>query len=373
MSRDYEIQEYMHNSIYIDNIKRNPYSERKRKIFFSEPDTGVNEHTGILLLIAGFGANSNSNVYKKMREKLSDNYNLITIQCDYFGYEFMQNTINIDTSELSMERLNKYFPKDEVKKIYNENNLDFNKLIDVGKNYNISLCVKEDLSGESLKNFNDMGIMQALDNIVAILKVMSIIYENGYQFNTKKVILYGHSHGSFLGYLCNRFCPGLFSHFIDNSSWLYPNYLINNRYLPYYIENMILNIEFEYLSKRIKLNSKVLDLNFLYSNFENNCEITCYHGVTDNLITHIEKRNFCRKIKKCTYNEITEEKLDGEIFKSTNHGLDADFLKLFDYSIKRMNFEEDTILNLPQQVIINTDEKKYCIDYENILPLFTIN
>lgn len=372
MAISYEISEYMHNSIYVDMSEHKPYSCRKTNIYFSEPELGINKETGILLFIAGYGGNANSNVYKKMRDEFADKYNLVTVQCDYFGYEFMQDTKSIKIPEIDKKELTKFFSNDEIEEIYNENKLDFNKLLEIGKKYNITLSVSENLSNENLYNFNDMGIMQTLDNIVAVLKVMSIMYENGHEFNTKKVIIYGHSQGAYLSYLCNRFCPTLFSAIVDNSSWLYPQYLIENRIFSYFIDNLILKVQFEYLARRINLNNKILDLNHLYSNFENTCKIISYHGVTDGLISHVEKKNFCSKISQCDYNEVTEEEVDGEIFKSTNHGLGADFLKLFDYTIENIKFEKNIFFNLQQEVIVKAGEKNYCIDYKDVLPLFTI-
>jgi hypothetical protein len=41
--------------------------ERKQHVYFSVPEE-VNEQTGFLLLIAGFGGNPLANVYKKMRK-----------------------------------------------------------------------------------------------------------------------------------------------------------------------------------------------------------------------------------------------------------------------------------------------------------------
>jgi len=58
MSKDYEITVDGHPNIYKNN------AQRKLKICFSEPDTEVNDKTGLLMLIAGFGGNSDSNVYK---------------------------------------------------------------------------------------------------------------------------------------------------------------------------------------------------------------------------------------------------------------------------------------------------------------------
>lgn len=374
MAKNYECLENMHNSIYINSVIDEPYNERKIKVYFSEPDLGINEETGILLLIAGYGGNANSNVYKKMRQQFADKYNLVTIQCDYFGYEFMQNTKNINIPEFDINILNKIFTQDEINEIYNINNkADFNKLIQIGSKYNINLNVKEDLSGETLKNFNDMGIVQALDNITAVLKVMDIIYNNQLNFNTKKVIIYGQSQGAYLSYLCNRFCPGLFSNIIDNSSWLYPQYLLSNRCLSYKVGNLNLNVEFEYLARKLNLNDKIYDLKYLYESFTNNCDIISFHGTTDNLINNKEKREFCSKIKKCLYNEIDADRVDGEIFKSTDHGLGADFINLFDYAYNKLVFEKDLFLNLPNEVIIKTDNHEYSINYNNILPILAVD
>lgn len=369
MSKSYEILQDMHNSIYIKN-NNEPYTQRKTKIFFSEPDEGINEDTGILLLIAGYGANANSKVYKKMRETFSDKYNLVTIQCDYFGYEFMQSSKCIESPKLNLEDLVGIFTEKEINDIYYDDELNFNKLISIGSNYNINLNVKEDLSNENFKNFNDMGIMQALDNIVSVLKVMSIIYENGYKFNTKKVIIYGFSHGAYLGYLCNRFAPHLFSHLIDNSAWLYPEYFLKERILIQKVGCLSVNIGFNYLAKKSFVYNKVLDLDYLYSNFHNRCKIIVYHGEDDILISSNDKKKFCSKINIFRYNEISREKIDGLIFNSTGHGLGADFLKLFDYSIKKLEFDKDFLFNL-EDIIIETDKKKYCISYNNIFPIFT--
>ncbi|MGE5628571.1 MAG: DUF2920 family protein [Solirubrobacterales bacterium] len=372
MAKDYEILEYMHNSIYKTNLTDKPYSERKAKIYFSQPDAGINKETGIILFIAGYGGNANSNIYKKMREQFADKYNVVTIQCDYFGYEFMQKTESIEASTFDFESINKIFTSEELKEIYPQNRFDFNKFLLIGSKYNIRLNVREDLSGETLENFNDMGVIQALDNISSVLRVMSIIYDNGFEFNTKKVIIYGQSHGAYLSYLCNRFCPGLFTNIIDNSSWLFPQYLLCTRCQPYKKENFELNIQFDYLARRLDIDDKILDLDYLYSNFRNNCNIISYHGVTDNLINHKQKKEFCEMIDNCIYNEITDELVDGKVFKSTEHGLDSDFIYLFDYAYNKVIYEKDTILNFPEQVIIDTERNKYVISYKDILPIFTV-
>ncbi len=373
MAKEYKFNAYGHNSVYLRNYLNNNYNKRKFNVYFSEPEMGVNDETGILLLVPGFGGNANSNVYKKMRNTFADKYNLVTIQCDYFGWEFMQSSSNVFIPNLDIKEIEKIFTKDEIKDIYNEDKgLNLINFINYGKKYNINLSLKENLDNENLENFNDMSIMQALDNITAVLRVMSIIYDNNLKFNTKKVMIFGQSQGAYISYLCNRFCPGLFTLLIDNSSWLYPQYIENNRVVTSIVDNLTMQIYFDYLIGRMSIDKELIDLKYLYSNIHNQCKVIAFHGVTDNLISSKEKKDFCGEIYNCLYCEIDSSKVDGNIFKSTNHGLNADFLNLFDFIYNRESFDKSNLLEFENKVVINTSSNKYTIDYTNILPIFYI-
>ncbi|MBZ9624574.1 DUF2920 family protein [Clostridium sp. FP2] len=372
MAKEYCITESAHNSVYAHNTVKDNYKDRKINIYFSEPDEGINSDTGILVFIAGFGGNASSNVYKKMRNELADKYNLVTIQCNYFGWQFMQQAEKMVVPNIDINQIKQVFTEEDMKNIYIDGKFDFNEFLEKAIKYNLKITVNADLSGETLEDFNDMGIMQAIDNITAVLRVMAILYDNGYEFNAKKVIAYGHSHGAYLSYLCNAFAPTLFSLIIDNSAWMYPSYFKNNRYLIHNADKFTLNFEFDYLAKKIDIDKELLSLSHIYSNFRNVCKIICYHGITDNLISSAQKSRFCEIVANCEYNEISLNEVDGDIFKSTNHGLDADFLKLFDFIYNKVNkeFEKGSFIDLQNEVIIKTNNGEYLINYDNILPVF---
>ncbi|MBG9940486.1 DUF2920 family protein [Brevibacillus formosus] len=359
MAKDYHVNWSAHPNIY------NNYSERTFNFYFSEPEAGVNTETGLLLLIAGFGGNANSNVYKKMRRVFADQYNLVTVQCDYFGHEFMQG-YQSPQFNLTSQDMESVFTPDEIKMIYKEG---FNPslFLDIASKYHIGVAAYEKLN-ESKENFNDMGIMQALDNITAICYVIQILKDNNLKFNPKKTIIYGHSHGAYLGYLCNAFAPNLFNLLIDNSSWLFPVYLKGDRHLYSKIGNMLLDISFKYIASTTDYDAEILHLPTLYKKFNNQCEIQSFHGTTDNLISHINKQRFCTSLANCTYHEISDEKLDGTIFQSTNHGLDSDFLALFDYVMKNMTFVQSDILHL-NSTHLKTQTHNYHFDYTSGIPL----
>lgn len=371
MAISYETEVFSQNSIYNKKIYTTS-DKRKLKVYFSVPQNGVNDETGLVLFVAGFGGQANSNVYKKMRDKFADKYNLVTIQCDYFGYEFMQSAESIFLPYIDKEKLSEVFSSEEIKETFKNGQLDFMTLLNIGSKYSINVDVRADLSTENEDNFNDMGILQAIDNITAVLNVMNILYDNNYYFNAKKIIIYGHSHGAYLSYLCNALAPKLFSLIIDNSSWLYPVYLIKDRHrvLINTYGNLKLRTRFDYLAKKLIDDTEFLDLSYLYSKLKNNCSIISYHGITDDLISYKDKSAFCKNISNCIYNEISEDNVDNVVFKSTNHGLDADFLELFDYTMNNFNikFEKDSKFDLENEVVYETSKHKYIIKYDNVIP-----
>lgn len=299
MGSEQSYEMYGHPSIYKPK-------ERKLKVYFSEPSNGVNKDTGILLLIPGFGGNANSNVYRKMRKCFADQYNLVVLQCDYSGWEFMQQPNNI-TVNLSKEILSKMFNQREIEYIFKDKEF-FSRLLEIANKYNYNILCHEMLN-EDLTNFNDMGIMQALDNISAVISLIEIIKDNGYEFDESKIMIYGHSHGAYLAYLCNAFAPNLFSVIIDNSAWLFPAYLKSNRYVNKVYGNTLVSVQFEYLAKTIHHDEELLYLPSLYKKFHNNCRIICYHGTNDNLISNKDKKIFAMGVSNLIYNEISSNEV----------------------------------------------------------------
>lgn len=376
MAKEYSISIQGHPNIY-------KFCQREFKLYFCEPENGINEKTGLILLIPGFGASSSSKVYKKQRSLFSDNYNMVTIQCDYFGNEFMQDEVDSVQYDIDLDKLSEVFTKGEILQIYNKqnNNIDLKELVNIAHNYSMKINLQGLVQlPETIENFNDMGIIQALDNITAVLVVIEILKDNNYIFNNKKKIIYGHSHGAYLAYLCNAIAPNLFNLLIDNSAWLFPVYLQRNRQIDVTQGNIIFSFFFDYLAKKnLYYDEELLDLMSLYKKFHNKCKIVCYHGNADKLVPCKYKRMFCELIENCSFNEITNNDVDGRMFKSTEHGLNADYLLLFDYVMNKYNILDDHVEfdNMPRfielpEVKIETKKNKYIIDYSKGVPILEV-
>jgi hypothetical protein len=103
---------------------------------------------------------------------------------------------------------------------------------------------------------------------------------------------------------------------------------------------MRLNVKFDYLANHLNMDREILKSGNLYDNFVNECRIVSYQGVDDQLIKWTEKKPFCKNISFCEYHQINKKDVDGVVFGSASHGLDADFLKLFDAVMQHQEFDQ---------------------------------
>jgi hypothetical protein len=352
MAKEFKIMTTTCSNIYNNN------SSRELCVHYCEPEGGVTGDTGILILIPGFGANINSNVYKKMMSVFADRYNLVTVQCEYFGQRFMwEDATNHPTITLNMERVKDIITKEQTHDLVENKLLDNeNYVIELARQWNL---VTQGILDESLEEFNDMGILQAIDNVIAVLSVADRIKQDGQVFNKNKIIAYGHSHGAYLAYLCNAFTQNMFALVIDNSAWLFPAYLTAARSVLFTEFSMLLH----YLAKQSLYDEELLNLKKLYKKFDNKCKIMCFHGVDDNLTSLNDKKEFGKKLNRFIFKKITKDHVDGKIFKSTNHGLDADFLELFDHAMNKQKFivnNENLVLS---PIHLKTQTNEYIFDY----------
>lgn len=344
MSEQHSINIPAHRNIYTGT------SNRELRIDFCTPQNGVNESTGLLILVPGFGANIDSKVYTKMRAVLADEYNMVTIQCNYFGSSYMQSANQFSLKDPDI--LQTILTLDELEEI----NKDSSNLLSVLSEKNILLRVIA-IMDESLEEFNDMSFMQAIDIISAIEVVKIILNDNNLKFNPNRIIGYGHSHGAYLLHLSNRLVPNLFSFLVDNSAWIEPGYFSDNRNLIQRIGNSTLVIEFDYLAKKVIKTKKDLNLEKLYKGFHGDTQVLSFQGDDDNLVNHLEKKRIVGNIKNSDFILVEKEDVDNIKYKSNSHGLNADFLELFSFALE---------LERPRKEIEKND-LKYIVDFESVL------
>lgn len=352
MAKNYEIEVYSQPNLY------RPES-RTMTVYFSEPDSGIRRDTGILLLIAGYGGEANSNVFQKMRRQFADKYNLVTVQCNYFGWQFMQTPHDV---KITADILEKYLEPEEIVRLFED--YEGNKELLAGK----TITYETDL-GETMECFNEMGHVQAMDQLVAIKVVTDILEQNGYCYDKTRVIAYGQSHGAYLAYLCNVLMPDVLTGIIDNSSYLFPEYMYNKRGIMLRQDNYYVRKDCRFLVGSLVCDNEIYDLRKLYENFNNHAEIICFHGTTDSMIPLAEKQQFLSEIQNVHLEVIGPDRVDGKIFKNTSHILGADYLELFAYAVERYGLGGSVKGGSFAPHLVETDSYKYQVDVMEGIPV----
>lgn len=133
--------------------------------------------------------------------------------------------------------------------------------------------------------------------------------------------------------------------------------------------NSIISIEFDYMAKLYLKDKKALSLHKLYTAFKNGAYIYSLLGTTDNLVDVQDKKMSISKLKFTKFELIGMDKIDGEIFKSTNHGLDEDFLKLFEYVLERLPAHQNKN-RFVEKYTVASAQTQITVDYTSALPLF---
>lgn len=296
--------------------------ERNVKVFYTEPEDGVNPDTGVLLLISGFEGDTSANVYKKMRMKFSDRQNLVVVECDYFGYQFMGSQTMREV-HIVMEGL--------AEKI--------SRMQEQGQSLTEEAIKEHYGQEESRDDFCELGLFQALDNLRALKSVMDLMKCRGYEYNVNRIMAYGYSHGAYLALLCNALRPHLFSGILDNSGWVYPVYLYRSRicsgaWSDYETgEGRKLFVYVDYKGRQWIDDLEVYNLRRMYAQFHNHARILSFHGEDDGLVPLKEKMNFGDGVENLRLYVIRESDVDGKIFHNTRHGMGSDFLELFYYAV----------------------------------------
>lgn len=353
MSKEYSIEVYGQPCILSP-------ANRHITVLFDEPDKGINKNTGILLFIAGYGGHSDANIYKKMRSQFCDEYNLVTIQCDYFGHEFMQEPDK--NIQIPIECLQQHFSQAQIEALFQNYQENESMLYDKTFRFPITL-------DETLENYNDMGPTQAMDQLIALKVVSDILEQNNYTFNKRKVIVYGQSHGAYLAHLCNCYMPNIFSAIIDNSSYLHPYFLTHTRDFELKAPHFTVIKQISYLASRIDNDMPLFDLGYLYKQFMNTAKIIAFQGSDDNMTTPNDKQQWLAAIPDSHYEYIDSSRVDNHIFHSTLHGMDADFIHLFSYVHKNYDLESEKDCLQFTEHFFQTDYFSYHISTEDGIPI----
>lgn len=376
------------------------FSERARKltIYFNIPSAGINENTGILLVVHSLGEEPNSSFYQLLRSDWADRYNVVSVGLTYMGSktELGGNSFHVPSDQT--EKLLRLVPAELLPQCVRDNGtLDLGKVIELLPNRDLSdyvYCVVTGIDFE--QDYNDFGYIQAIDCITALNAIIAIAEDNGHHLCLGRVFAFGIGHGGYVAMMADKFAPSTFALVADNSGWIYPelhrlyadtkekefpNGLIISQRKPaaYDLEP----------GKDHSFTQDMFEIRSL-NNFGHRKQMQplhkgryiLLHGELDKTVFPAEKRKFADLLESLGFSVelhlFGPLDIDGVMLHHVTHGLPGNWKALFErycdpYCLEcgdqSLVLSGDNELTRKDKIIYGTSNGRYVIDYSYLAPV----
>ena len=318
----------------------------------------------LLVIISGFGEDSDSGYRTHLMQTMVENYDVACISVDYhcignrpqLGAKFGLDDIDRAILIKELAKIGITLPIDlKIVDNYDKTSVLLKSLseeITIRKENGVlpdDFSLDISMTMLSTKNeYQNFGVMQALDVLNAVLYTKKNICDQ--KFKNIPVVMVGSSHGGYLAHMCAKIAPWLVNAVIDNSSYakflwqligfgkeidftrffgcgtgnLYENlnlyfcdktYWTLNDKSPYYFNESREEIRNILNPKHLKVQSKFRKTFYIG-----------YHCVNDDLAPAKDKTELYEALKKLKFDATLhmikdESEVDGKFIKSLTHGM----------------------------------------------------
>jgi len=321
--------------------------------YLTYPHDGINDRTGLIVTICGFGDNANTEYQsKKLRPYLAEKYQCVVAGINYHGIGVKRtNTIAIPPLTVHSLETKYGIPQSD----YHENGvIRLERLAQALQQRGVKeLGYPDRLLYVTFRNrfqeYQSFGFLPAVD----ILQVVGKVLKAEPRLNRKKIILFGSSYGGYIALLTGKFAPNTFSAVVDNSGYVGSNIseIVNKEILPCHSKKVINGTTFQMIEEtpwtlynehsRFYFSDSRRAIRSLLRPEHWRQQETIYHifhSVKDAVVPIKDKDRLAGLLKKSArvcYRRITEEDIDGKIFKNTGHAMKSSLRGLFDLAMEK--------------------------------------
>ena len=317
----------------------NGVPRRPLSYFVTPPEGGMNDETGVILAIEGFGSRPNSEYAIKLRGYLATKYNCLAVTVGYFSQavkyggslaphpDFFVNlrrhhgitvaaTGNADISGLLQS----------LARILAENGIT---------ELDPSCVVIRHAGGE----YQSFGLLPAIDHLQVLHEVLG-----RFPVRRSRLYAFGSSYGGYIALLLGKLAPATFRLIVDNSGFvraensLYGDTRFVMQIGPLKVaawEPVVWSRDPRHPHFFGPAQAMVRDLLVDEHMRPSATRYFCTHYVADTVAPFAEKKSFADKMSRFAPVDllaVTDGDIDGSLFKEPVHGLRASLRQLFDRS-----------------------------------------
>jgi len=304
----------------------------------TSPDQGADDETGLVMVIGGYGSHLSSEYDVVLRRYIASKYNCFAASVEYFGQsvKFYDSLIPMPDFFVNLQKhygvtvtANKSSDVDFVTRNV------LKRLAEQG----VTELHHDCRILRKTNSYQSFGFLPAIDH----LQVFHDITQR-HHVNKSRVFILGTSYGGYIALLLGRYAPQTFAMIIDNSGYITPNIDLYGDSYTFCVDQGVRFVTHETMVWSHNRSSP--------SYFgEHNWKIRClldpilmtpsatrhylYHYVDDQVEKAELKIRFhdllCR-FAPAELTIVTDDGIDGTLFKSRTHGMKASLRHLFDRS-----------------------------------------
>lgn len=189
---------------------------RDIEAFLNLPEAGLDENTGVIMVIEGLGSRAHAQSRSELRQHLADAINCIAVGVNYFGIQrndqlqispaFLYNINRIYQLEITLDSFKKAISEEDIYRILAE------AVIGKGITSLDIRCQPTLVTGRG--EYQSWGFLPAID----CLQVLGEVIKQ-YEINSRRIMAYGNGYGAYIALLLGKFAPHTFSAIIDRGAY----------------------------------------------------------------------------------------------------------------------------------------------------------
>lgn len=304
-----------------------------------------NPARGLVFYIPGFGEDNQADYVAKLCAHIASKHGHACVAVDYHAYRARPAqgcAINLERD--SLLKLELLCLRHGVPLVQSDLMRTLHQVADKLDEATSLRAVLEPTDGE----YQNFGVLQALDHLVVLNRLIA----DGIPCDHNNVILIGSSHGGYIAHLVAKFAPNSINAVIDNSSYVRAPWSFLSVFPECHFGPPKLRIDCSVLSRwqfrapsesgyfglaqqLLRDVSCPLHLQEIKRQSVRLARHFCFNSVDDLYISPIEHKRFQqRQLQKigaeCQLTEIGAADLDGLLWKTTAHGMNASMKTLCD-------------------------------------------